>query len=61
MDITKLLEIYEKQSTIADTAREYCKLNNVEYNDSVRRKVSKILNKHAVVLESVTVSSGYKK
>ena len=61
MDITKLLEIYEKQSTIADTAREYCKLNNVEYNDSVRRKVSKILNKHAVVLESVTVSNDYKK
>lgn len=40
----QILEIFQKEDTIAQTAREYCRINGEEYNDSVRRRVSKLIN-----------------
>ena len=60
MDIKKLLDLYDKQNTIADTAREYCKINGIEYSDSFRRKVSKILSRNGLTNDNTTESNDYK-
>ena len=57
MDIKKLIDLYDKQNTIADTAREYCKLFQIEYSDSFRRKVSKILSRHGLTSEINTLKN----
>lgn len=44
----QILEIFQKEDTIAQTARTYCKLNNQPYNDSIRRAISNIINKEGV-------------
>lgn len=60
MDIKKLIDLYDKQNTIADTAREYCKLFQIEYSDSFRRKVSKILSRNGLTNDNTTESNDYK-
>ena len=44
MDIKELQEIYQREDTIAQTARIYCEKHDIEYSDSVRRRVSRLLN-----------------
>jgi len=41
----KLLDLYEKEQNKTATAKAYCKSNNIEYSDSIRRSVSKVLNR----------------
>lgn len=53
----KLQQIYEAEANITATARKYAESEGIEFNDSFRRRVSKILNKEGVVdkdLENVT-------
>lgn len=40
----QILKIFEKEDTITQTAKKYCSLNGFEYTDSVRRRISKIIN-----------------
>lgn len=51
----RLQEIYdETQKTITKTAKIYCKEVGIEYSDSVRRAVSKILSKRDSDIENIT-------
>src|SRR5690606_25999017 len=58
INISELLSIYDNESTISETARKYCEKHNIEYNDSVRRRFSKILNKNSTVND--TSENSYK-
>ena len=49
MNIEKLKQIYEAETTIASTARKYAESEGIEFNDSFRRKCSKLLNSANVV------------
>lgn len=40
----EILKIFERESSIADTAREYCRRYNIEYTDSIRRRFSTYIN-----------------
>lgn len=40
----ELLSLYEQEQNKSAVAREYCKNHNIEYNDSVRRRVSYIIS-----------------
>lgn len=53
---TSLLAIYAHEETISAAAREYAKQNNIEYNDSFRKKCSVLLNKEGAVLENETTT-----
>lgn len=58
INISELLSIYDNESTISETARKYCEKHNIEYNDSVRRRFSKILNKNSTIND--TSENSYK-
>ena len=45
IQISKLLSIYEEESTITAAAKRYAQELNLVYNDSFRRRISKIINK----------------
>lgn len=40
----QILDLYENEKNKTYVAQEYCNLNNIEYSDSKRRAVSKIIN-----------------
>lgn len=42
-DIKELLEIKHKTGSITETAKVYCAIHNIQYSDSIRRTVSKVL------------------
>lgn len=48
----QIFKIFEKEDTIAQTAREYCRKNGFEYTDSVRRRVSKIINAESAPVDN---------
>lgn len=50
MDYNKkqILELYENEKNKTYVAQEYCRLNNIEYTDSKRRMISKIVNSEVV-------------
>ena len=65
MDIEKLKQIYETESSIAATARKYAELEGIPFDDSFRRKCSKYLNNSGVIDNDVdntteTKSNDYK-
>lgn len=60
INIDELALLYEKEQTIAATARKYCENNNIEYTDSVRRKFSTILNKNNVINDTDTSDNNYR-
>ena len=47
-NLNEILEIYSSESTITAAAKEYCKRNNIEYTDGVRRNISALINKAGV-------------
>lgn len=46
--LEEIKNLYAEQSTITDVAREYCKKHGLQYSDSVRRRISKIINKEGL-------------
>ena len=44
----QILVLYENEKNKTYLAQEYCRLNNIEYSDSVRRMISKIVNSEVV-------------
>lgn len=44
IDENDLRELYTRAENITSTARAYCEKHDIEYNDSVRRRMSNILN-----------------
>lgn len=44
----QILELYENEKNKTYVAQEYCRLNNIEYTDSKRRMISKIVNSEGV-------------
>jgi hypothetical protein len=44
----QILDLYESEKNKTYLAQEYCRLNNIEYTDSIRRRISKILNSESV-------------
>jgi hypothetical protein len=58
----QILELYENEKNKTYVAQEYCRLNNIEYTDSKRRMISKILNSDAVDsdLDNTTDTNQYK-
>jgi len=50
MDYNKksILDLYENEKNKTYVAQEYCRLNNIEYTDSKRRAISKIINAEVV-------------
>lgn len=40
----EILDLYENEKNKTYLAQEYCKLNKIEYSDSVRRRISTIIN-----------------
>ena len=49
MNIEKLKQIYETESSITATARKYAELEGISFDDSFRRKCSKYLNNSGVI------------
>lgn len=41
----EILEIYENEKSITSVAKEYCRKNNLEYTDSIRRSISSVINR----------------
>ena len=65
MNIEKLKQIYETESSITATARKYAELEGIPFDDSFRRKCSKYLNNSGVIDNDVdntteTKSNDYK-
>lgn len=61
MDIEKLKQIYETESSITATARKYAELEGIPFDDSFRRKCSKYLNNSGVIDNTTeTKSNDYK-
>jgi hypothetical protein len=65
MNIEKLQQIYEAEETIAAAARKYAESEGILYDDTFRRRCSKILNKVGAVdkdldVETITETSQYK-
>jgi hypothetical protein len=58
ININELLSIYDNENTISETARKYCEKHGIEYNDSLRRRFSKILNRNSVIND--TSDNSYK-
>lgn len=60
----QILDLYEKEKNKTYIAQEYCRLNNIQYSDSVRRMISKIVNSEAVDSDlendTTTETKGYK-
>jgi len=44
-NIKQLKNLYEKEENITRATKTYCKVNNIEYSDSIRRTASNILNR----------------
>jgi hypothetical protein len=44
LNLKELLEIHQEEDTITQTAKKYCDKHDISYSDSIRRKVSKLLN-----------------
>ena len=45
-DKERIMELYSEESTITDVAKKYAKENGIEYTDSIRRSISKVINKN---------------
>jgi len=45
----QILELYENEKNKTYIAQEYCRLNNLEYSDNVRRRISKLIASSDVV------------
>lgn len=63
---TRLQELYDIENNITSAAKKYAQENSIEFNDSFRRRVSKLLNKEGVVdkdleNDTTTGTTGYKK
>lgn len=60
----QILDLYENEKNKTFVAQEYCRLNNIEYSDSKRRMISKIVNSEVVDSDlendSTTGSNNYK-
>ena len=60
----QILDLYENEKNKTFVAQEYCRLNNIEYSDSKRRMISKIVNSEVVDSDlendSTTESNNYK-
>ena len=56
----EILNLYSEELTITDIAKKYTKLKGEEYTDSVRRRISKIINEN-VDRDTVTETNQYKK
>lgn len=60
----QILDLYENEKNKTFVAQEYCRLNNIEYSDSKRRMISKIVNSEVVdddlENDSTTKSNNYK-
>lgn len=56
----EILNLYSEELTITDIAKKYAKLKGEEYTDSVRRRISKIINEN-VDRDTVTETNQYKK
>ena len=63
INIEQILEIYNNEQTITNTAKKYCEIHNIQYSDSIRRSFSNIINKYSnsasfsMILEIFTISS----
>ena len=57
IQISKLLSIYEEESTITAAAKRYAQELNLVYNDSFRRRISKIINKEVLSYLGLGVNS----
>lgn len=49
LNLERLQELYEQEENITHATKKYCKENNIEYSDGLRRKVSYRLNKIGAV------------
>lgn len=59
-DLKELQDIFEKEETITQTAKVFCKRKGITYTDSLRRRASKILNESANFdTETSTVTNQY--
>jgi len=60
----QILDLYENEKNKTYLAQEYCRLNNIEYSDSIRRRISKIVNSESVdddlENDTSTETKGYK-
>src|SRR5574343_1157651 len=60
----EILDLYENEKNKTYVAQEYCRLNNIEYTDSKRRSISKIINSEVVDEDlensTSTETKGYK-
>ena len=52
----QILDLYENEKNKTYVAQEYCNLNNIEYSDSKRRAVSKIINSEDLDEDLVNVT-----
>lgn len=53
----QILDLYEKEKNKTYLAQEYCRLNGFEFTDSVRRRISKLINSEVDEdLENVTIT-----
>lgn len=59
MDYKKdeILNLYTEEKNKTYVAQNYCKLNGLEYSDSIRRSISKIINSSGVVDEDLENST----
>lgn len=60
----QILNLYNEEKNKTYVAQNYCKLNGLEYNDSVRRQISKIINGSDAVdedleNETTTITNNY--
>ena len=60
INIEQILEIYNNEQTITNTAKKYCEIHNIQYSDSIRRSFSNIINKYSNSVENSTSSNDYK-
>ncbi len=60
INIEQILEIYNNEQTITNTAKKYCEIHNIQYSDSIRRSFSNIINKYSNSVENSTSSNEYK-
>lgn len=59
----QILDLYEKEKNKTYLAKEYCRLNGLEYSDSIRKNISNIINSSVDVdleNETVTETNQYK-
>lgn len=58
-NLEEILEIFNKEETITSTAKAYCEKHGYPYNDSVRKRFSRIINRSEVINDTTTESNDY--